>query len=228
MQNWRDNHLDDIRPRFGDPRVEKAKGGRQALVLPMHIGGPVTRLGIDCEMRFDVDEAGRLRLGISGEPVGGEWKGTWPRIGVQLRLPLSDSITEWYGLGPGETYSDTCAAGKLGIWRNETEKLYTPYVMPQENGSHFDTRSVRFSSPDGRGIEVTSATPFCFGVSRYEDADLTEANHQTDLVKHPYFTLSLDVAQDGIGTASCGPGPLPEYQLTPRKFSFEWVVAPIQ
>ena len=228
MQSWRENHLDDIRPRFGDPRIEKAKGGRQALVLPVHICGPVTRLGIDCEMRFNVDEAGRLRLGISGEPVGGEWKGTWPRIGVQLRLPLSDSITEWYGLGPGETYSDTCAAGKLGIWRNETEQLYTPYVMPQENGSHFDTRRVRLFGPDGRGMEVASATPFCFGVSRYEDADLTEANHQTDLVKHPYFTLSLDVAQDGIGTASCGPGPLPKYQLTPRKFSFEWVVAPIR
>ena len=225
---WRNHyHVDDLRARYGEPRIVKAKGS-SSLVLPVTLGGPVCTNRISCEMSFTLDDDGRLRLRISGEPSGGEWKCTWPRIGVQLRLPLADSITEWYGLGPGETYSDTCAAGKLGIWRDDTDNLYTPYVMPQENGSHLDTRRVRLYGPDGCGIEVASDENFCFGVSRYETRDIELAKHQTDLSKRPYYTLSLDIAQDGIGTNSCGPGTLPKYQLHPRKFDFEWVISPIR
>jgi beta-galactosidase/evolved beta-galactosidase subunit alpha len=226
---WRRHyHVDDLRPRYGEPRIEKAKGGRAAYILPVMLGGPVCTNRISCEMSFALDDEGRLRLRISGEPAGGEWKCAWPRIGVQLRLPLSDCITEWYGLGPGETYSDTFAAGKLGIWRFATDDLKTPYVVPQENGSHLDTRSVKLFAPDGRGVEVSSATPFCFGVGRYETRDIELAKHQTDLVERPYYTLSLDIAQNGIGTASCGPGALPKYELLPRKFDFEWTISPIR
>ena len=117
------------------------------------------------------------------------------------------------------------AAGKFGIWRNETGKLYTPYVMPQENGSHLDTRHVRFFDGTGRGLRISGSKPFCFGVSRYETMDITEAKHQTDLVPQDYYVLSLDIAQDGIGTGSCGPAPLPQYRLNPGAFDFTWTLA---
>jgi len=32
--------------------------------------------------------------------------------------------------------------------------------------------------------------------------------------------LTLDVAQHGLGTASCGPGVLPRYRLVPQKTEF--------
>ena len=222
QQEWRNHWLNKLHARYGTPRIEKSRKTGPALVLPVHLGGPVVSCGINAEMRFAVDACGRLTVGISGHPTG-EWTCTWPRIGVELRLPLADSITEWYGLGPGETYSDTCAAGKIGIWRNETDKLYTPYVMPQENGSHLDTRHVRFFDGTGRGLRVSGSKPFCFGVSRYETMDITEAKHQTDLVPQDYYVLSLDIAQDGIGTGSCGPRALPKYDLKPGEFEFSWV-----
>ena len=114
----------------------------------------------------------------------------------------------------------------MGIWRNETDKLYTPYVMPQENGSHLDTRHVRFFDGTGRGLRISGSKPFCFGVSRYETMDITEAKHQTDLVPQDYYVLSLDIAQDGIGTGSCGPRALPKYDLKPGEFEFTWFLEP--
>jgi beta-galactosidase/evolved beta-galactosidase subunit alpha len=225
QQEWRNHWLNKLHARYGTPRLEKSRKTGPALVLPVHLGGPVVSCGIDAEMRFAVDACGRLSVGISGRPTG-EWTCTWPRIGVELRLPLADSITEWYGRGPGETYSDTCAAGRMGIWRNATDNLYTPYVMPQENGSHFDTRHVRFFDGTGRGLKISGSKPFCFGVSRYETMDITEAKHQTDLVAKDYYVLSLDIAQDGIGTGSCGPRALPKYDLKPGEFEFTWILEP--
>ncbi|MBQ6923538.1 MAG: DUF4981 domain-containing protein [Kiritimatiellae bacterium] len=225
QQEWRNHGLHDLKARFGAPRVEKSKKTGPALVVPVHLGGPVVSCGIDAEMRYAVDARGRLALTISGRPTG-EWNCTWPRIGVQLRLPLADARTAWYGLGPGETYSDTCAGGRIGIWRDATDALYTPYVMPQENGSHLDTRWVRFADNFGRGLTVTAAKPFCFGVNRFETRDLAEANHQTDLAPRDYYVLSLDIAQDGIGTGSCGPRALPKYDLKPGEFEFTWILEP--
>lgn len=225
QQQWRDHGLHDLQARYGVPRIEASKKAGPALVLPVHLGGPVVACGIDAEMRFTVDSCGRLALNISGKPTG-DWNCTWPRIGVELKLPLCDSVTEWYGRGPGETYSDTCAAGMMGIWRKETDQMGTNYVVPQENGARFDTRWVKFRNPDGTGLRVCAETPFLFNISRYETADVTEAKHPFELEERDYYTLSLDIAQDGIGTGSCGPEAIEEYRLRPREFNFTWILSP--
>ena len=43
--------------------------------------------------------------------------------------------------------------------------------------------------------------------------DLDAARHTTDLVPRNRVFVNLDLAQTGIGTASCGPGVLPQYEL---------------
>lgn len=227
QETWRQHGLHDLKARYGIPRIETSKKNGPTLVLPVHLGGPVVACGIDVEMRYTVDSCGRIAVAVSGKPTG-EWDdSTWPRIGVQLRLPVTDVVTEWYGRGPGESYSDTCAAGQIGLWRNETDKLFTPYVVPQENGSHFETRWAKFSGLDGRGLKVCGEKPFSFSIHRYETKDIEEAKHPTDLVPRDYYVLSLDIAQDGIGTASCGPRALPKYDLKPGEFSFTWLLTPI-
>ena len=222
---WRAHGLHDLRPRFGEPRLEQSRTQDPALVVPVRLGGPVVACAIEAELRYAVDARGRLSVTISGHPEG-EWTCTWPRIGIELRLPLAYGRCEWYGLGPGETYADTCAAGRIGIWRAATDALWTPYVVPQENGSHFGTRAVRFADDRGRGLRIVADRPFCFGVNRYETKDVTEAMHPTDLVARDYYVLSLDIAQDGIGSASCGPRPAPPFTLNPAPFSFTWVLEP--
>jgi beta-galactosidase len=39
--------------------------------------------------------------------------------------------------------------------------------------------------------------------------------------------LTLDAGQQGIGTASCGPGTLPDYQLFLRETTFTVLLSPV-
>lgn len=220
QKEWRNCGMHDLHMRF-DEAVASEDDNNACLTVPVTLSGSNMTMSIDAQMKFAVDEAGALSVTISGKPVG-EWCTTWPRIGIQLRLPLSLETTNWYGRGPGETYSDTCAAGKIGIWSAPSESLNTPYVVPQENGGHFETRYAEFVGLAGKGIKVSSDKPFSFGISRYETMDIEEAKHQTELPVQDYFVLSLDVAQHGIGTNSCGPRTLPPYELKPGEFNFTW------
>ena len=245
--DWREFGLDHLMPDYGEPRIENDRKHGPALVVPVHLGGPAIKQGIDAEVRYRFDENGVLAITISGKPTGdwisSRWSNlsfktkdgetlyhvTWPRIGIQLALPLEYSTrAEWYGRGPGETYVDTCAAGRFGIWRKDLPELFTNYVMPQENGSRFDTRWVTLRGENGSGVRVSAPVPFSFSAQRYETEDLAEAMHPTELVERDYTVLSLDMAQDGIGTNSCGPMAQPQYRLTAREFEFTWFIAPVQ
>ncbi|KAA6310963.1 Beta-galactosidase, partial [termite gut metagenome] len=61
-----------------------------------------------------------------------------PRIG--LRMQLSDSLTQlsYYGRGPGENYWDRKTSQFLGEYKLPIERLYEPYVRPQENNHRTD------------------------------------------------------------------------------------------
>jgi hypothetical protein len=39
--------------------------------------------------------------------------------------------------------------------------------------------------------------------------------------------LNLDYQQGGLGNGSCGPGVLPQYQLTPEEFRFQVRLRPV-
>jgi beta-galactosidase len=61
---------------------------------------------------------------------------------------------------------------------------------------------------------------FDFTARRWTAAALESARHTDDLVPDDVVHLTLDVAQHGLGTASCGPGVLPRYRLMPQKTEF--------
>ncbi|MDW6065905.1 hypothetical protein SAZ11_59180 [Streptomyces sp. FXJ1.4098] len=52
---------------------------------------------------------------------------------------------------------------------------------------------------------------------------LAAADHPTDLAPDGRTHLHLDHAQYGLGSASCGPGPLPEHRLSPAECTFAFV-----
>lgn len=55
-----------------------------------------------------------------------------------------------------------------------------------------------------------------FGLTarRWTSEDLDTAAHTTDLVPSEHVWVNIDLAQHGIGSNSCGPGVLPQYDLT--------------
>jgi beta-galactosidase/beta-glucuronidase len=226
QQAWRNHGLHALMARLGEIRLEKGRQGARELVVPVRLGGPVVSCGIEAEYRYAVDGEGRLTLAIAGRPTGA-WNCTWPRIGVQLRLPADIVQARWHGLGPGENYPDSSAAARMGVWHATLDELFTSYVVPQENGHRGGTRWVNATTLAGAGLRAEAATPFGFSLHRYDTLDLERAMHQHELTPRDFVTLNLDVAQNGLGSNSCGPDVQPEYRLMPGPFSFVWTLSPL-
>jgi beta-galactosidase len=102
------------------------------------------------------------------------------------------------------------------------DEMQTPYVHPQENGNRTGVRWARITAPDGTGLEIGGRPTFELAVRRWTSADLAAARHPYELKPSDRVHLNVDLGQNGLGSASCGPGVLPQYQLAAdRAYTFE-------
>ncbi len=100
-----------------------------------------------------------------------------PRIGVRFRLPAIMDKVQYFGRGPEENYIDRNAGTLIGLYKNSAEKLYFPYVRPQENGHHTDTRWVTLTGNRTKGLLIEADSLIGFNALRnsIEDFDSEEA-----------------------------------------------------
>ena len=89
------------------------------------------------------------------------------------------------------------------------------YVRAQSMGGRTDTRWLSLTDDSGKGVRITADGTFDFSALHYTDPDLwrIKYGHDIDLVRRAEVVLNLDCIQRGIGNASCGPQPLPEYEI---------------
>jgi len=80
---------------------------------------------------------------------------------------------------------------------------------------------------DGAGLVVRGLPAIGFGASHFTAADLTAAKHTSDLDPRPETYLSLDYAQRGLGTASCGPDTGARYRLEDDRYAFAFLLSPL-
>jgi beta-galactosidase len=135
-----------------------------------------------------------------------------PRLGVTLTLLEDFEALEWFGRGPRESYSDRKRAAWIGRFTGTVAEQYVAYAMPQEHGNKTDLRWIELKSPQA-AIRFTPATACEGSASYFAPDDLFAATHTTDLRPRQEVLVNLDVAQRGLGTASCGPGTLERYRI---------------
>ncbi|MEO3754547.1 glycoside hydrolase family 2 TIM barrel-domain containing protein [Streptomyces sp. B6B3] len=200
-------------------RVDAVIVGENELVVRVRAAAAATDRGMYAEYHWTADDD-RLLLTLTVTPDG-EWPTPLPRLGVLLGLPASYDHATWFGGGPGEAYPDTRQASRLGRYTMTVDGMQTPYVRPQENGARADTRWAELRDADGAGLRLTAhSAPLWFTARRWTSHQLDAADHTTDLVPGDTVWVNLDHAQHGIGSASCGPEPLPEYHLAAGPASF--------
>lgn len=188
---------------------------------------PVYDTVLDCLYRYTLRGSGEIVLEVQGTPRGRGWPASLPRIGLELTLPGALDQVQWLGRGPGESYADSKQAARFGLWRASVDELLTPYVRPQENGNHTDTRWVALQDQQGSGLLAAGDPTLDFSAHRFTTADLDLAQHSYELTPRPTITLHLDLAQNGLGSASCGPGVLPEHQLLVEPFDLRLGFRPL-
>lgn len=175
------------------------------------------------------DDALRLTVDITPE---GPWDGlSLPRAGVRFTLPARHDRVRWYGKGPGEAYPDSEHAARTGLFAADVASLQTSYVVPQENGRRAAVRWAELVDPaTGQGLRVETAgsgRPFGLTVRPWSSEELEAAAHPPELVAGDRLHLHVDVAQHGLGSASCGPGPLEEHLLLPQPWRIELLLRPL-
>ncbi len=156
-----------------------------------------------------------------------------PRLGVQLVVPGRYDRCTWYGRGPHESYPDRKESAAIGVYTGTVDEQCVPYVRPQENGNKTDVRWVALTDGSGAGL-LAVAEPVAgtsgllnFSAHHFTAEDLTRARHTNELVRRAEITLHLDVAQAGLGGASCGPGTLPQYRVMPAPSAFRLWLRPL-
>ncbi|MFH9352350.1 glycoside hydrolase family 2 TIM barrel-domain containing protein [Kitasatospora sp. NPDC017646] len=212
---WRDCGLHRMRH-----RLDAVELGENALTVRTRVAPAAREFGLDTAYRWTSD-GDRLRLTVSVRPDG-EWPVPLPRLGVRLALASADEV-RWFGAGPQEGYPDTRTAARLGRYESTVDGLQTPYLRPQENGARADVRWVEIG-----GLRVEGDPAFYFTARRWTTERLDAAAHLTDLTPGDAVWVNLDHALHGIGTASCGPGPLPRYQLRAERGQFSFVFSQLR
>lgn len=79
----------------------------------------------------------------------------------------------------------------------------------------------------GTGLRFGGEPVFDFAARRWTSADLAAARHTVDLVPHDAVYVNLDLARHGLGSASCGPGVLPQYALAARPATLRVGITPV-
>lgn len=70
-----------------------------------------------------------------------------PRFGVRMILNKEMRNISYIGMGPYESYSDKHHASWHGMFTADITDMHEDYIMPQENGSHFECSLVQVSAP---------------------------------------------------------------------------------
>ncbi|WP_328479030.1 DUF4981 domain-containing protein [Streptomyces sp. NBC_00377] len=206
---WRRLGLHRMRHRLDAVEVDDG-----ALTVRTRVAPAAWEVGLSTVYRWTSD-GDRVQLTVSVTPEG-DWTVPLPRLGIRFGLSEADRVS-WFGGGPGEAYPDSRTASAVGRWHATVDGMQTPYVRPQENGARADVRWAELG-----GLRVEGAPEFWFSARRWTNEQLHAAEHLTDLVPGGTVWVNLDHGQHGIGSQSCGPGPLPQYFLNaaPTEFSF--------
>ncbi|HJA91589.1 MAG TPA: hypothetical protein H9717_00445 [Candidatus Eisenbergiella merdipullorum] len=177
--------------------------------------------GFEMTLVYTLYADGSLQISMEGKPYGNTPK-ILPRIGMRMRLPKEMKRACWFGRGSGDSYPDRKHAAPVGLYDVNIGDLNFLYDVPQETGSHENTRFVRIYGDD---IGIVAIGDFAFSCHDFTLENLTVARHKNELIHTPEKYLYLDARQRGLGSLSCGPDPEKAYELLTESFSFSFTLA---
>ena len=160
------------------------------------------------------------------------------RSGFSLVLDGAYSRVSYLGFGPHENYCDRRHAAWFDRFDTTVQGMIEPYTKSQSYGNRIGTKNVILYGDDKDlpavsftlienefdGREISGAE---FSVSPWTDGEIA-ASHTRDRLPEPgeKTVLHLDSVVSGLGGASCGPEPLPDYKVLNRDFTLQYVIAP--
>ncbi|MBN9106124.1 MAG: DUF4981 domain-containing protein [Propionibacteriaceae bacterium] len=194
--------------RVEDPKVrvhDDAVEVRYTYCLP-------TTPSSECEVAYLVDADGRIEVTMTVRP--GDGLADLPEFGLLLTADADLRRLRWYGEGPEESYVDRRRGARLGVYSADVATQLTPYVRPQEAGSHTGVRWAEVTGDDGLGLRFDCAGGMEFSALPWTPFEIENALHPNELPPIHRTVLRPALMRRGVGgDDSWGAQTHPEYRL---------------
>ena len=147
------------------------------------------------------------------------------RIGVRMFLDKKYDQVSYFGRGPMENYADRKRGFDVGVYKNTVNEQLTPYEKPMDCGNHEDVRWAKVTAESGSGLMAQSDnTLLQVSVLPYSDEEMDNVEYRIDLPKSSATVFCISHLTLGVGTAGCGPRPLPKYVVYAGPASFTYII----
>ena len=230
---WKPYYLDVMQT---DTRGVQWHAERDQVIIEVEqrLAAPVVLAGMRTRLTYTVHVDGHVDVAVTATAYG-DYHDIIPRRGLSFTIPRDCRQVAWYGHGPGENYPDSLAANPVGVWTNDVDAMFTPYVMPQDCANHEGTRWVTFRDGNGNGVMVTRTAPvdgeseaFSFSAWPYSCADIDKAKHVNELPEgHGPVTVNINDGVLGLGSNSWGSEVLDSYRIRFEDCAFSFTLTPI-
>ena len=221
LPRWKKAGLQHLTAKTGGLHFERLDGNTVSVNAAVEYYDGKGQLQIVVNKVYLIDGEGNISITNRVEPM--ETVTSFPKIGMQFRLPLDYNFLTYFGKGT-ENYPDRNASGKIGLYQmsaSDALNLMEQHVVPQDNGNHAETRWLVMSSLERRNrLYVTMSEPFNFSIYNYDDDNLTAARRINQLEPKDFLTVNIDYKQAPIGTATCGPGVDEKYVLGNQVYEY--------
>jgi len=189
-------------------------GGVSSGSLDAYIFG-VKYVGYSEVYEYRINGDGSMALHHILEPEG-QMPALLPRIGLTMTLNSDMQQVRWFGRGPEENYPDRKTGYAVGVYENNVDGMFEPYLIPQDCGLRCDNRWLMMSNDSGHGLRFSMNELFNFNAYNYSTENLTKAVYTYQLQKQDGVTLNIDYDTTGVGCTACYV--LPGYQVKPTKY----------
>jgi beta-galactosidase len=223
--SWRDLHMHDMKRTVKKLSVSEPTDGCVQVLAQVNYRTP-KGVEFDVSTAWSVLGDGTIVSDNSIEPSGKHPRLTLGRIGFDLQLPAAFENLEYFGQGPWENYPDRNVAADVGLYQSTVTQQYVPYAKPQACGNRENARWLTLTDDDGAGLMVVADQQMAFTALHYTQKELAARRHPCDLKPLDDVVLSIDYKQLGLGNNSCGPQPLWEHTIRPRRTDFAYALRP--
>ena len=156
------------------------------------------------------------------------------RYGMELQMPKEYDKVVFYGKGPHENYIDRNNSEMLGVFTQQVEDQYYPYIRPQESGNKTEVRYWKVLAQSGEGLEFFSNEPMECSSLNYLTSDLYRGavkhqEHSGDLTPRDLTAVHISKRQMGLGCINTwGELPMKKYMMPYQNYSFKFVIRPVR
>jgi len=217
---WRQMQLWNVSHQINNVKVERFSDRLIEISVSLLSSTP-TDYSVSSDIIYSVHSSGIIDVHAGFTPD--ELKIALPRLGLRLTLPGDFEFVEWLGRGPHENYWDRKRSADVGRYQKTVTGMFEPYVRPQDMANREDVRWLTITDQRGNGIMIKAQPLLNFSALHFTAEDLEFAAHPFELTPRQETILCLDLGQQGLGGASCGPPPMKKYTFTaaPRSFGFQ-------